>query len=193
MEKKLVNEFCLESIIPGIKEALVKESLLEVLDVVLKRANRDVMTGARSPYFSDTYRNNQEDYIKCTRELIEKQLANLSSKNLIKAIIEKSKEEPEIIAEIQKLVNMALKYLYVIQEYGYNEKLGYTIVLSKCDCPLDSTILDELHRRTKKTYPTWTQLKSLKDYDEIQTDIETISKKENKTKLEFDFENWKKH
>lgn len=62
----------------------------------------------------------------------------------------------------QKLINMTFKYLYV-----YKEHIGIYIDFSKCECPVDSVILEKLNLPNK-----WTNI-TLNDYDSIKKAIET--------------------
>lgn len=72
--------------------------------------------------------------------------AELSSKYLIDQLLERF---PGVrFGAIQKLVNMTLKYLTILQTFSISDdeilaKLP-TIDATLCDCPLDSTILREL-------------------------------------------------
>ncbi len=59
----------------------------------------------------------------------------------------------------QKLVNMTFKYLYIFGEY-----IKIDIDFSKCDCPLDSVILNGL------TDKKWTNITS-EEYQDIQDKI----------------------
>lgn len=160
MDNKIVYKFCLESLLPGILNA--REDKEKMVDIVLRRANRDTMAGAR--FWDKEYSNNQDFYIKKLKEII-KGGQQLSSIEIIKKLDQAKKGA--IVGSIQKLVNMTLKYLYVIQVYEFD----FGIDPSGCDCPLDSIILDDLDKKTKKHHTKWTQIKTLEDYKSIQKDI----------------------
>ena len=158
--KEIVYKFCLESLLPGILNAWGDKEKL--LDIVLRGANRDTMTGAR--FKKDKYADNKDFYIKELKKTI-LEGKKLSSIEIIKAL--DSKKKGANIGSIQKLVNMTLKYLYVLQVYG----VDFGIDPSGCDCPLDSIILNELDKKTKKHHTKWTKIESLEDYESIQMDI----------------------
>lgn len=160
MDNKLVYKFCLESLLPGILNAW--EDKEKMVDIVLRRANRDTMAGARFKY--DGYAENKDFYIGKLKEII-KGGQQLSSIEIIKEL-DRAKQGANI-GSIQKLVNMTLKYLYVLQVYGYD----FGIDPSGCDCPLDSIILDDLDKKTEKHHTKWTKIVSFEDYESIQRDI----------------------
>ena len=160
MDNKIVYEFCLESLLPGILNAW--EDKEKMVNIVLRRANRDTMAGAR--FWDKEYSNNQDFYIKKLKEII-KGGQQLSSIEIIKEL-DRAKKGANI-GSIQKLVNMTLKYLYVLQVYGYD----FGIDPSGCDCPLDSIILDDLDKKTDRHHTKWTQIEDLTDYESIQKDI----------------------
>ena len=56
------------------------------------------------------------------------------------------------IGFIQKPVNMIVNYLYVIKVCGIEIELDYQIVESDYDCPLDSKILKQISKDTRKKY-----------------------------------------
>lgn len=175
MDNKLVYKFCLESLLPGILNAWGDKEKL--LDIVLRRANRDTMAGARFKY--DGYAENKDFYIGKLKEIIESG-QQLSSIEIIKEL-ERAKKGANI-GSIQKLVNMTLKYLYVLQVYG----VDFGIDPSGCDCPLDSIILNDLDKKTEKKHTKWTQIKDLNDYKSIQDDIAKQPEAQG-SKLFYDF------
>lgn len=108
---------------------------------------------------------------------------------------------------LQKIFNMFNKYLYTFQDVIEikNKNFDFSI----CDCPIDQTILKKLKekkpmlekdgfainssnkivdRENPKGY-CWTELTDIAVYENIQKFIGKI-KGENKTRLEFDFNNW---
>ncbi len=87
---------------------------------------------------------------------------------------------------IQKLVNMTMKYLFILSTYGqYN---GLVIDESKLDCPLDSNVLGAIPKEKVSASVRWTSLDDPKLYESIQKAIgECVS---GGCRLQFDFENW---
>ena len=159
MDKKIVFKFCLESVLPGILNAW--EDKEKMVNIVLRRANRDTMAGARFKY--DGYADNKDFYIGELKKTI-LDGKKLSSIEIISQLFGEKKGAN--VGSIQKLVNMTLKYLYVLQVYGCD----FGIDPALCDCPLDSIILDDLDKKTKP-HTKWTQIKDLEDYESIQKDI----------------------
>ena len=93
------------------------------------------------------------------------------------------------IGVIQKLVNMTLKYMFILQVF---DKLdGYTIEESSCDCPLDSRIMDSLGKsdlKWTKDFNASNRKESKKNYDNIQGEI--AKRQKGQSKLAYDFANW---
>ena len=197
MDEKKMSEFLTVSVIPKHKD---KD---RIYDCVF-RAHRDVLTGRFHLPF----------YILQNRALINK-LCDLirkndgqtkSSKRFIKCL--KTKYENVEFGAIQKLVNMSLKYLLVLNKYE-----GHIIDIDEkyCDCPLDSTILDCLAEDVKdlpnsfakecgikeKTLIAirendihWTSIEN-EQYNDVQKIIGFLTKDKG-SKLAYDFDNWKK-
>ena len=187
MKKDNIYRFCVETTIPGILKAVEDADVSAVLDIVIKRANRDVMVGAH--FLKGGYSANQDYYQEELKRLILQPNADLSSSILINKVYKNMNKHKVNVGAIQKLINMTLKYLYVIQEHGLMNEYALKVELKNCDCPLDSRILEELRKREKKKYTPWTKLDSLDEYKTIQDDI---SKYVEESNLEFDFDNWKK-
>ena len=107
------------------------------------------------------------------RELIDKLRENEDFKNVS-------------YGSLQKLVNMTLKYLFILQELKYLENKEYVIphINEKdCDCPLDSIILGSINEHSVK----WTSIEPEK-YQEIEKRIERSECAQ--TRLEYDFKKW---
>lgn len=87
---------------------------------------------------------------------------------------------------IQKLVNMAFKYLYILKLYSVNEESINNLVFSleDCDCPLDSRILQCIEACRDVS---WTQIDSA-TYRRVQEEIDRIS--EGEPRLMYDFVNY---
>lgn len=165
---KFVSEFLLESAIPKIRGAIDKNDSDAIVKAVILKADRDTMSGGR---FNTEYSNNHENYRDMLFEIIALNRVNLSSSVLISGMMDRVHKDVKI-GLVQKLVNMTLKYFYVIDSFGYGDKLDLKIKLEYIDCPLDSTILDRLSNDCNgKNYTRWTQLNSMDEYDSIQNDI----------------------
>ena len=67
----------------------------------------------------------------------------------------------------QKIVNMTYKYLYVFRDH-----IDVEIDFCKCECPVDSVILEKLGRNEK-----WTNL-TFDEYESIQCSIDNALKDE---------------
>lgn len=167
------------------------------------RAHRDVLTG----------RKHVASYSKETIEIEEPQAGNqrivnhlalklyqtikgnndeaLSSERLLQALGQAFSHIG--LGPKQKLVNMTLKYLVILQAFGY---IDCKICIAECDCPLDSIILERLKEDApyadydKKI--RWTQLGTQEDdkttYQKIQNAISEIVQPF--PKLKYDFKNW---
>ena len=79
---------------------------------------------------------------------------------------------------IQKLVNMTLKYLLILQSFGCLPEL---VKEENCDCPLDSGILKSLQEEAK-----WTAV-TKEEYTRIQGEID---ERVSGLRLSYDFANW---
>ncbi len=200
MEIKDTFDFLLRAAIPEITEnnKLPEELRLEngkkkVEDYASKkmvweciyRAHRDVLTG----------RKNVSDYaaggvlnpiaLELYGMIINKaEDEELSSSALINDLL----KEKRRIGPVQKLVNMTLKYMFLLQLFGKLKR--YNIREEKCDCPLDSIILGSLGMGNVK----WTMDFKIDDdkyetYDNIQDKI--AKRQGNESKLLYDFKNWK--
>lgn len=184
MNEKSVYEFCLEETLPGIHKALRNNSFEEVIEVIIKKANKDVTTGAR--FWDKKYIDKSSIYRQVLKKLIEEYKNDLSSQTLIEKIRRKVVRGASV-GSVQKLVNMTLKYLCVLKIYGYLKTFG--VHIGKCDCPLDSQVLNHLSEDTENKYTPWTKLNSMDEYNGIQNDISKITSGSN---LEYDFDNWGK-
>lgn len=168
MNKNEMDRFLVKSVI---QKARKNDSVFNCV----WRAHRDVLAG----------RFYLKKYLKCSKsitdhlsEFIKKQNSALTSKMLINELETKFDIE---FGAIQKLVNMTLKYLIILNEYT---DFKINIDLTKCDCPLDSKILKEIGRNDLK----WTSINH-KDYDDVQKCIsEQVSDGEGN--IEFDFKVW---
>lgn len=86
---------------------------------------------------------------------------------------------------IQKIVNMTLKYLIILNAFEFDNPIN--IDESKCHCPLDSIILEKLEH----TELRWTSI-SKGDYDKVQEEIGKNLSPEEKPEgnIFYDFKYW---
>ena len=170
-------------------------------DVILKCANqayRDMLTAGR---FCPLNGDNKEDRCKKLVSILKKHNYEFSRAIIDEACVlfgdnEKIiniKQKDKFVTRYglaQKFVNMTFKLMYVFSDYT-----GKNIDFSKCDCPLDSIILDELNDELKTQY-RWSKIER-EQYIKCQ---EAIAKKLENEKfdqelkslgnLAYDFLNW---
>lgn len=184
IENKIIC-FLLRSAIPKSQNEYAKDI---VWDAVW-RAHRDVLVarfnlkqyaalskGRINPIVIDLY-----DHLRVAKSSNE-----ISSGSLIDHLSSKFAGKVEYAA-ILKLVNMTLKYIYILQFFRVDDAVLCalpSIELSNCDCPLDSIILSCLPNCNKTK---WTKLNE-DGYREIQQAIGGITGQD--AKLIFDLENW---
>ncbi len=191
--QRLIQEFFWESIIPGLRVYINEQNKEEVIKLVVGRAHKDVMIGARykTTKSSENYCEKHTKYQNKVEEYV-RESTIISGRKLIEKLQEETEEIN--IGLIQKLVNMSVKYLYAIQNCGVDFGLDFNIEEESCDCPLDSKILKRLEKDTKKKYTSWTKLEGIENYKKIQNDIQdVITRNTNylgKSRLEYDFVNW---
>lgn len=189
----------------GIKKSGDKDDRL--WDAIWK-AHRDTVTGARTGNISKYCSKNahgKKKTLKLLYEIIKEDTSALYTEKVFTALTAKmndvtgEKAEKGVeFAAMQKLVNMTLKYIIILNLF--EQKEIHKVCEEKCDCPIDSVILNELKRGRKdvgfspKEYPSWT-LVCQKEYDEIQEDIRECLKKKHPDKkgnIWFDFLMWEK-
>ena len=190
MERKLMEQFMLKVTIPHYE----KNDKGRLWDAIW-RAHRDVMTGARTGKLKNYSRQTKDKglenpavnalydiVIQCKNEALtsEKLIANL-----------KSQLEPDTeFGTIQKLVNMSLKYILLLNEF--DNEFHIDIDEKGCDCPIDSIILAKLKTQNNKLHQPWTTMEK-EAYDTIQEEIKKELHKKVPTEcsnLYFDFKNW---
>lgn len=94
-----------------------------------------------------------------------------SSSTLIEYLDTRFGDEVEYAA-LLKLVNMTLKYLYILQALKADDaalRKVLPIDLADCDCPLDSNIIKTLPK--KGAAVPWTQIEGEAQYNAIQDEI----------------------
>lgn len=163
---------------------------------MVSRAHKDVMIGARykTTESSTCYCDYNRYYQDLVSSLILAEQSQVSGRGIIEKICNKRKKAFAVnIGLIQKLVNMTVKYLYVINASGLGD-IEIEIVKSDCDCPLDSKIIGQLSADTGNKYKGWIKLDNLDEYRSIQDDIQSVILKNAKyageSRLEYDFVNW---
>lgn len=190
------------------RERNIKRRSHRIWDAIW-RAHRDVLTGfrfkdgrfyANRRLESGPDSNEQINAIALTLfELIVSSDQLLESRNLIYELY-KCYNEPEGVhneaeaslnattfGAIQKLVNMTLKYLVILQTF---EKLEKCVDETKCDCPIDSIILGELaNNHPELSNVRWTNIRDFSEYDKIQSAIDQELRME-APRLMYDFKNW---
>lgn len=157
------------------------------------KAHRDTMTGARSgniKNYCEKNKNGKNETLKQLREIICSG-KELCSEELIKKLQEKDCEIE--FAAAQKLVNMTLKYIIILNEFE-GENFKYEVCEEKCDCPIDSIILGRLKKINGITHSCWTEMKE-EEYKNVQKEIREYLKKEypseTRGNIWFDFLMWK--
>ena len=183
MNDKLIYEFWIESVLPGFRNSIKHNSAEELISVAVNRADRDAMSGGR---FNEAYSEHHDEYKDSLRELISINKDDLSSDYLINMMC-KGLHEGVTVGLIQKLVNMSLKYLFSVDIYDYSRNFEIVVPFEKCDCPLDSIVLERLSSLTCKKYTPWTKIDSIEYYNSVQEDIRKNVEVSN---LEFDFKYW---
>lgn len=199
MEKQQIEPFLLRVAIPKVtgKDRLPEGVESNLLWDAVYRAYRDVATGhqyvasftaAKTEGKPNVYAVELYELLKAwprekpiePRELIEK-LYNDDTVWQADA----SSVKPTYGA-IQKLVNMTMKYLFILHTYGLYGDLD--IDEKVLDCPLDSTVLQAIPKDEGFASVRWTSLNSPKLYEDIQDAIGKYSP--DGCRLWFDFENW---
>ena len=190
MDKELMIRFLIKEAIKPSANSKHQDRLWDAI----RKANRDVMTGARTGNIPQYVKNNKDNIdksLECLYIVIKNEKEPLCSAKLIKEL-----QEENITIEfgaIQKLVNMTLKYLIILNECE-NSKPIFNICEEKCDCPIDSAILDKLFKISKVNHECWTKMQE-DEYTSVQSEIALYLKKEYPQKaygnIWFDFLMWK--
>lgn len=178
--------FLIRAAIPEVKDKskLPEKGNLKTEDKLIweaiYRAHRDVLTGRGNVTEYSSKKESPDslnqiclalyDGVKCGEELSSSKLVSLLRKTFT--------DVP--MGQIQKLVNMTLKYLLILSRFHL---ISLVIDESKCDCPLDSVILERLKEKTK-----WTRLEDEEEYNRLQEKAKRNSS--DKVALEYDFINW---
>lgn len=189
MDKKLMIQFLTQEAIKTQTDDKRKDRIW----AAIHKAHRDVMTGARTGNIQNYVKANKNEKNKTTKSLYKKikEKMPLDSRSLIKEMQEL--DNTIEFAAIQKLVNMTLKYLIILNEYEKTDP-ALNICEEKCDCPVDSIILKKLYQINGIKHECWTKMEET-EYKNVQNEIREYLKKEypNETygNIWFDFLMWK--
>lgn len=152
------------------------------------------MTGARTgniPIYSEKNRDKNEKTLEYLYQQIHKEQGPLSSGLLIEKL---QKNDGAIeFAAIQKLVNMTLKYLIILNECEGTASV-FDICEEKCDCPIDSIILERLNKINGNKHECWTKIEEpeyIKVQDEIRAYLREEYPQDTRGNIWFDFLMWK--
>lgn len=137
MEKNLIIRFLTTEAIKTPDRPKHKDRLW----AAIRKAHRDVMTGARTGNISK-YAEKNKDGKDETLEYLYQEIRNAKEPLSSSFLIQKLQKNDGTLefAAIQKLVNMTLKYLIILNECEGTASV-FDICEEKCDCPVDSTIL----------------------------------------------------
>ena len=208
MNKSIFEAFLLRTAIPKVKDGAYIPKCLNgetnLLWDCIWRAHRDVLAGYR--YVDERFYRiyaDQNAVIKVNEidellyDLIAKRSCALTSKTLINELYGKYKtadvarelkdDKATTFGAIQKLVNMTLKYIFILQAYGVQDGSLPRVNPQECDCPLDSVILASLDQNETK----WTQLDE-RDYWNIEREIlpRIFFEDASLGPISYDFRNW---
>lgn len=190
MEKNLIIRFLTTEAIKTPDRPKHKDRLWDAI----RKAHRDVMTGARTGNISK-YAEKNKDGKDETLEYLYQEILNakepLSSSFLIQKL-QKNDGTLEFSA-IQKLVNMTLKYLIILNECEGTASV-FDICEEKCDCPIDSIILERLNKINGNKHECWTKIeepKYIKVQDEIRAYLREEYPQDTRGNIWFDFLMWK--
>ena len=138
------------------------------------------------------YCEHNDDYKSKLKELIKQEKDALSGRKLINKLL--SDDNNINVGLIQKLVNMTIKYLFIIDLFGDLGNVVFDAAFTdECDCPLDSRILERISCKVKKKYTAWTKMDDSNEYKEVQNIIkDEVEKQSEKRNLEYDFYYWEK-
>lgn len=201
MDRALVEEFLLRETLKS-KE---KEEKRDWLWDAIWKAHLDTVTGVRTgnlKMYSEVNCDQKDEKKKKENrktlwslyQIIKKAKTPLNSKDLMKAIQPREPGEIEFAA-LQKLVNMTLKYIIILNLF---EDIGIEVNEENCDCPIDSIILEALDKCCKKVgmecvdHGNWTEMKE-DTYQKVQAKIKECLETEYleaKGNIWFDFLMW---
>lgn len=190
MDQDLAIQFLVKE---TIKKQKSEKAHKRLWDAIWK-AHRDTMTGARTGKISKyctANANGKHTTLDQLYQIIQDTKTPLCSEALIQEI--ESKDKSIEFPAIQKLVNMTLKYIIILNLF---EDIGIEVEVDEesCDCPIDSIILDKLHKYNKMHHSCWTSMEK-EEYDLVQDEIRDylrIEHPDKKGNVWFDFLMWEK-
>jgi len=159
------------------------------------RAHRDVLTGRfHLPEYillsSMENRSLLEEVYNIIVGLIEKNEI-VSSQILLDELYNKYQKVE--YGALQKLVNMTLKYVELLEDTLNMEMFPLRVRVINVDCPIDSIILNKLSKIVGKKYKfTWTNM-TKDEYNQVQADIRDYMNREYGEEIDnlwFDFLMW---
>lgn len=209
MDRELIERFLLKSTIP---EAPKNTHENKRLWDAIWRAHRDVLTGR---FYLKKYcgqskndaKDGTKDDAKNNTNLVAEELYHLiaekkpseklSSEKLICSLETQSMQTDSKFKDvefgaIQKLVNMSLKYIIILNEFENTNWEVIPVDETACDCPLDSIILSQLKKDNGKSHTGWTKIEK-EEYKKVQQEIKNELEKQGKGglgNLYYDFMNW---
>ncbi len=88
MQQQLVYEFLLESIMPGFRGTINNRDEEEILKIVVSKAHKDVMMGARykTTESSINYCNNWQDYLDLVVRILLTDAMQISGRSIVEKI-----------------------------------------------------------------------------------------------------------
>ena len=173
MDKNLVVRFLAKEAIKAQGNGKANDRLWNAI----RKAHRDVITGARTgniPYYVDINKDGKNASLKCLYRIISDSTGPLYSASLIDQL--QNDDEKVEFSAVQKLVNMTLKYLIIINDCEDNQ-VKFEICEDKCDCPIDSVILEKLKKVTSNKHTCWTAMHK-DEYNQVQSEIAAYLQKE---------------
>lgn len=190
MEKNLIIRFLTTEEIKTPDRPKHKDRLWDAI----RKAHRDVMTGARTGNISK-YAEKNKDGKDETLEYLYQEILNAKEPLSSSFLIQKLQKNDGTLefAAIQKLVNMTLKYLIILNECEGSAS-DFAICEEKCDCPIDSIILERLNKINGKKHECWTKIEEpeyIKVQDEIRAYLREEYPQDTRGNIWFDFLMWK--
>lgn len=190
MEKNLIIRFLTTEAIKTPDRPKHKDRLWDAI----RKAHRDVMTGARTGNISK-YAEKNKDGKDETLEYLYQEILNAKEPLSSSLLIQKLQKNDGTLkfAAIQKLVNMTLKYLIILNECEGSAS-DFAICEEKCDCPIDSIILKRLNKINGNKHECWTKMEE-REYIKVQDEIRAYLREEypqyTRGNIWFDFLMWK--
>ena len=160
----------------------------------IRKAHRDVMTGARTgniPKYAEKNRAGKDG----TLEYLYQEILNAKEPLFSSHLIQKLRKDDDTLefAAVQKLVNMTLKYLIILNECEGTVPT-FSVCEEKCDCPIDRIILEKLKQINGNPHKCWTNMDE-SEYIDVQNEIQAYLRRNYPQgscgNIWFDFLMWK--